>query len=218
MNKRLSILLLIFAITCTNAQEGYVKYKIEMSSESPEVLMGLAIMMKDSEMEISFKGDDSKMKMNMGSFMTIETVTKNDKDVLLLLSGIMIENTAVKTTKEKLEESEGGTPDFQVSLEKDTKDILGYTCKKALVTVDDTTLTFWYTDKIQMPKNKMLNANGKVPGMILAFDSADGEVNMTFEAIKVNDKIALHEKFSLEVPEGYTEKTFEDFKKMNGGM
>jgi len=212
-----SILIIIFTITFTNAQEGYVKYDIEMSSESPEVSMGLA-MMKGSEMEILFKGNDSKIKMNMGSFMTIETVTKNNSDVLLLMSGI-IGKRAIKTTKKELEESEGGAPNFSVVFEEGVKTILGYTCKKAIVSVGDATgLIFWYTDKIQMPNDKMLNANGKVPGMILSFESSEAEVNMSFIATKVESKIDATVKFSLEIPEGYTEQPFEDFKKMSGGM
>lgn len=214
----LSILVIVFTILTFNAQskEGYIKYSIDMSSENTEMQMGLA-MMSGSEMEISFKGEDSKMKMNMGSFMTIETVTKNNKDVLLMMSGMMIGSTAVKTTKAELEASEDIT-DMSVEFESETKEILGYKCKKAVVSSGENQgLIFWYTEKMDMPDNQMLNANGLVPGVILEFETIDGEMNMAFTAIEVKKEIDASITFSLDIPEGFTEKTFEEFSKMSGG-
>lgn len=220
MNKSiLSILVLIFTVSTFNAQskEGYIKYKIEMSSENTEMQMGLA-MMNGSEMEISFKEDDSRMKMNMGSFLTVETVTKNNDEVLLMMSGMMMSNIAVKTTKSDLEDS-SKVNDLSVKFENDTKDILGYTCKKAVVSNGKTVgLIFWYTEKMEMPDHEMLNANGLVPGIILEFESVDGEMNMAFTAIEVKTEIDESITFSLDVPEGYDEKTFEEFSKMSAGM
>ncbi len=216
----LSILAIAFTILTFNAQskEGYIKYSIDMSSENTEMQMGLA-MMNGSEMEISFKNDDSRMKMNMGSFMTIETVTKNNKDVLLMMSGMMVGSTAVKTTKEKLEET-NNINDLSVKFKNVTKEILGYTCKKAVVSNkgEEGGLTFWYTEKMDMPDNEMLNANGLVPGVILEFESIDGEMKMAFTAIEVKKEIESSISFSLDIPEGFTEKTFEEFSKMSGGM
>ncbi|MDC9724233.1 MAG: hypothetical protein PSN34_15900 [Urechidicola sp.] len=214
----LSILAIAFTVLTFNAQskEGYIKYSIDMSSENTEMQMGLA-MMSGSKMEISFKGEDSRMKMNMGSFMTIETVTKNNNDVLLLISGMMIGSTAVKTTKTELEASEG-TPEMSVEFESETKEILGYLCKKAVVSSGENKgLIFWYTEKMDMPDNQMLNANGLVPGVILEFETIDGEMNMAFTAIDVKKEIGDSITFSLAIPEGFDEKTFEEFSKMSGG-
>ena len=147
-----TLLAAVFTIASINAQskEGYIKYKIEMTSENLEMQMGLA-MMSGSEMEISFKGENSRMVMNMGSFMTIETVTKDNKDILLMMSGMMIGNTAVRTTKSELEATEE-TPDMSVKFESETKTILGYTCKKAIVNTEEGIgLIFWYTEKMDMP-------------------------------------------------------------------
>lgn len=68
MKKLLFILLVTtLTITAVNAQskEGYIKYKVDMTSDNTEMQMGLA-MMSGSKMEISFKGKDSRMIMNMG--------------------------------------------------------------------------------------------------------------------------------------------------------
>ena len=212
-----TILAIVFTVLTFNAQskEGYIKYKIDMTSANNEMQMGLA-MLAGSEMEISFKGEDSRMIMNMGSFMTIETVTKNNKDILLMMSGMMMSNMAVKTTKTELE-STNSIEDLSVDFEKSTKDILGYKCKKAVVSTGETKgLIFWYTEKMEMPDNEMLNANGLVPGVILEFQSTEGDMNMAFTAIEVKDKVDAKTNFSLEIPEGYTEKTFKEFTKMGG--
>ena len=215
----LSILVIALTVLTFNAQskEGYIKYSIDMSSENAQVQMGLA-MMSGSEMEISFKGDDSRMAMKMGSFMTVETVTKDSKDVLLMMSGMMVGSTAVRTTKSDLEEA-NDLNDLSVKFENETKIILGYTCKKAIVSSKGETngLVFWYTEKMYMPNNAMLNANGLVPGIILEFESSEGEMNMAFTAIEVKNKIDASISFSLDIPEGFTEKTFEEFSKMGGG-
>lgn len=214
----LSILIIAFTILTFNAQskEGYIKYKIDMSSENTEIQMGLA-MMSGSEMEISFKGENSRMVLNMGSFMTIETITKNNEDILLMMSGMMVGSTAVRTTKLELE-STNDTDDLSVKFESETKEILGYSCKKAVVFEGEGIgLIFWYTEKMDMPDNEMLNANGLVPGVILEFESNEGEMNMAFTAIEVKSKIDASITFSLDIPEGFDEKSFEEFSKMGGG-
>ncbi len=217
----LSIFLIVCTITAINSQsnEAYIKYKIEMSSESPEAQMGLA-MMNDSELEITFRDKDSRMNMKLGDFMSVETVTKNNEDVLLLMSGMMFSNVALKTTKTQLEISNNGKlPDFSVNFVKGTKEILGYTCKKALVSSEGfDSLVFWYTEIMDMPDVEMLNANGKVPGIVLAFETTEGGVNMNFTAVEIKTDIDDTTTFSLEIPEGYDEKTYEEFIKMSGGM
>jgi len=215
----LSILTFAFLNLTLNAQskEGYIKYSIEMSSENTEMQMGLA-MMSGSGMEISFKDENSRMVMNMGSFMTVETITKDNKEILLMISGMMIGSTAVRTTKSELEEG-NDIPEMSVEFENETKEILGYTCKKAIVSSKGETngLVFWYTEKMDMPDNEMLNANGLVPGVILEFQTSEGEMNMAFTAVEVKNKIAASITFSLDIPEGFDEKTFEEFSKMGGG-
>ena len=215
----LSIFAIAFAVLTINAQskEGFIKYKIDMTSENTEMQMGLA-MMSGSEMEISFKGENSRMILNMGSFMTVETITKNNKDVLLMMSGMMVGSTAVRTTKLELE-STNNIDDLSVRFESGTKDILGYICKKAIVSGGEGVgLVFWYTEKMDMPDNEMLNANGLVPGVIIEFESNEGEMNMAFTAIEVKSKIDASITFSLDIPEGFDEKSFEEFSKMGGGM
>ena len=200
----LSILAIAFTILTFNAQskEGFIKYKIDMTSENTEMQMGLA-MMSGSEMEISFKGENSKMILNMGSFMTVETITKSNKDVLLMMSGMMVGSTAVRTTKLELERT-NNIDDLSVKFESGTKDILGYICKKAVVSSSKGNgLVFWYTEKLDMPDDELLNANGLVPGVILEFEKNEGEMNMAFTAIEVKSKIDASITFSLDIPEGF---------------
>lgn len=131
-----------------------------------------------------------------------------------MMSGMMIGNTALRTTKLELENT-NKTDELSVKFESDTKDILGYTCKKAVVSTNQTVgLIYWYTEKMDMPDNEMLNANGLIPGIILEFESTEGEMNMSFTAIEVKTEVDASIKFSLDIPDGFEVKTLEEFTNM----
>ena len=125
--------------------EGNVKYSIDMSSTNPELQMQLA-MMQGSTFELSFKGDLTRSEMNMGSMMKIVTITNAKSEGALMLMSGMMGNTAVKMEAEDLKKNTEESSEAEVTLTDETKEIQGFTCKKAVVTDEEgTESVVWYS-------------------------------------------------------------------------
>lgn len=207
----LSIVLLT-GLSFAQNQQGRIVYEVEMSSDDPQMAMA-AQMMNGSTLEILFDGENSQTKMDMGAMMSM-TTTVNESDVLILMGGMMGQK-AVKSTKEELLESNPSSDDVTVELVDETKEIAGYTCKKAILTdAEDNEIEYWYTEEFTFPMNGQSNANGKIPGVALSFSIDKSGMIMGYTATSIEDELADDVKFDVEIPEGYEEMTMEQMQSM----
>lgn len=198
------------------AQEGHVVYDVTMESDQPEVQSQIG-MLAGSTMEVYFKDNLSKSISTMGSFITTTTVSDTKSgDNLMLVSGMMGKLAAKGNSNDKEEDDE---PELSVELIDETKEILGYTCKKAIITTEEgIEMEYWYTEDIKAPKVKAQGFNDKIPGLPLAFIIVTPQMTMTYTAKEVSDKVKKAKKvFSMEIPDGYTEKSMEEIQNMMGG-
>jgi GLPGLI family protein len=197
--------------------EGHITFKLEMTSDNPE-MQAAAAMLQGSLLDIYFVDKSTRSEMKMGSMMNVTSVT-NEKsgDVLMLMSG-MVGFNAIKTTIRELEDGQGELPKMDISLVEEKKDILGYPCKKAILTDDQgTESVFWYTESIQASKKGQSYLNDKVPGFPLEYDISNSGIKMTLTATSVIDALKKKEKdelFKMDIPEGYKQMTLADLKKM----
>ncbi|MBL1279457.1 MAG: hypothetical protein COA33_004260 [Fluviicola sp.] len=218
-NLLFTLAVVCFSLNFTNAQssEGHIKYDIDVSSDNPDMAMAVS-MMNGAKMEVAFSGKKSFVMMNMGVIMTMKTVTDEDGKVLLLIEGMM----GKKAIKSSLEEMEGEIEkideksDVEITLEKETKMVAGYKCKKAIISGDDDTeIIYWYTEKFIVEGKTEGNANGRIPGIALAFElENENGLKMSYTATEVKEEIKDDSIFDLTVPEGFTEMSYEDFKTM----
>jgi len=197
--------------------EGSVKYSIDMSSTNPEMQMQLS-MMQGSTFELFFQGDMTRSEMNMGSIMKIVTITDAKSEGAVMLMSGMMGNTAVKMNSEDLKKNTEETPEMEVTLTDEAKDIQGFKCKKAIVTNEEgTESAIWYTEEITVNKLGQNYLNNQVPGFPLEFEMNQGEIKMTMTSTEFNkklDKKAVKTMFDTTIPEGYTEMSAEEL----GGM
>ena len=92
-------------------------------------------------------------------------------------------------------------------LSAETKEFLGYTCKKATMTTPaGNTVTAWYTEALITPAGP--ENFGGLPGAILAIDSNNGEV--VFTAIEIQKKLS---KKDLAEPKDGKHVTRQEFQK-----
>ncbi len=208
----LSLVVAVLTTLSLSAQvsEGHVKYTIDMTSDNPEMAMGIA-MMQGSTMEIYFKDDKSRTEMSMGSLMTTTIISDaTKKETLTLMSGMMGES-AVRGKFEENEDQPEVEEDFEVTVTDETKDILGYTCKKAIVTDSEgNESVFWVTDKVTINKEGQTMLNKRIPGFPLAMEVLANDMVMTMTAIEFDKKIKDKSLFDMKIPEGYTETTTEE--------
>lgn len=207
-------LFLIGLVTIAQVSNGHIKYDIEVDSDEPMV----ASMMEGATMEMYFGDNNSKVTMNFGIMST--TVIYNDKLKMgLMLMDMMGSKIAVKMSSEDLEKAQKEQKDKEekttVTLTKEKKKVLGYKCKKAIVTDSEGSESiYWYTKKIKVNKTGQQNLNAQVPGMPLIMIVDKNGMHMTMTASEVKTDKVADKEFDIAIPEGYDEMTMEELEQM----
>ena len=211
------------SILFAQLKEGHIAYKIETTTDNPEMQMAVG-MMQGSTMEVYFKDKFTRGEFKMGTMMTMTTVSNETTgDVLMLMSGMMGQ-TAIKSNSNETAKDTvlNKKPNVDVTLTNETKVIEGYNCKKALITDEEGTVsTFWYTDEISAAKKGQSYLSEDIPGFPMQFEMNKSGMKMTMTVTKVDTKLSgkTSDLFNMTIPEGYTEMSLDQMKQMGmGGM
>lgn len=217
--KKLSILFLISClsvISFSQTKEGHIIYDIEMSSDNPDVQAQIG-MFQGSKMELYFKDKQTRSEMNMGTLMNNTVITDASADQMVMLFSGAMGNMGYTSNISSQEKQNSESKDVNIKLVSDTKVILGYTCKKALlIDSDGNESTIWYSEQLNFDKSGQSLFNKSVPGMALEFELINSGFKMTMKATKVETKLDKNtdKLFSLLIPEGYKIMTQEEMKQM----
>lgn len=213
----LSLAITIVSFVSAHAQltEGHVQYKIDMTSDNPDMEMAIN-MMQGSTLDLYFSEEKSRTEMNMGAMMKMVTVTDSKtEDILMLMSGMM-GNMAIKSNLQEMKDEQEKTPEYEVQMTEETKTIEGYLCKKALVSDEEGhEMIFWVTDEIEVSKKGQAYLNEKVPGFPMEFELNQGDMLMSMIVTTFDKKLKdAKNLFEMTIPEGYKEMTMEQLKSM----
>ena len=178
--------------------------------------------MMPKTLKIKIKGNMSRTEMSLGMGTTVIIFDSEAKSGVTLMD-MMGQKFAMKMTAEDLEKEMKETPEPTVVSTTETKEIAGYTCKKAIVKMKEkgseteTELVVFYTEDLASAKMNELNPLYKdIPGTMLEYAMNEKGMNMLLTAISVEkEKIADSE---FETPEGYKEVTQSELKSMFGGQ
>ncbi len=194
--------------------EAKIVYEMKMASDNPELEMQLS-MMQGSKLELVFADNKSRQNVSMGGFMSTTTISDAQTgETLTLMDGMMGKIAMKMNVNDVNEEEEMEEESIEFEFTDETKEILGYTCYKA-VSVDEegNESTFWYSKEIQAPKTESQYIQKQLPGMPLEFQIISPEVTMTFSATEFASKLKKADKnFSMDIPEGYSEMTPEEMQ------
>lgn len=216
MKNFITTLLAIFVLLFSFGQsaEGMISYTVDISTDDPNMEMMIS-MFSGSTMTTYFQDDKARVEMDMGIVKNTTITDKGALQTLTLMEGMM-GNKAMKTEMDTTTSIEEEELTFEVEYLDDEKEILGYTCKKAIVKDGEgNELIFWYTEDITDQ-----SLNEKVKGVPLQFETLQGALHMSFTATELKTELTdLDENFfSTEVPEGYDLISEEELKAMSGGM
>ena len=199
--------------------KGRVSYDIVMSSDDPQT-SGYIGQMENSTMELYFFEDKIRSEMYMGDFMTNINVIHKDEDTSLMLLDGMMGKLAMKNTLDDLEDEQRlALTERTVDLVEGEKEIMGYTCKKAIITTpDENESVVWYTTEIVPEFRAGQYLFEEIPGVPLQMESTWGNIDMVYTAFEFKKKIKKPDVlFSMEIPKGYTLRTAEEMKQMRRG-
>lgn len=206
LKKTLHILIIIFSflfIGCggksTEKSEGIISYKVTYPKMDKSNFM-FEFMPK--KMEMIFKNDKymTNLSAGMGLFKTSFLVDKNENEFSQLVK--LVDKKYILTLKdERVEESLTHLPTFTIEQTEETKKILEYTCKKAIITINDGSndaFTVFYTDQINIETPNWCNQFKGINGVMLEYQYEKYDVCMRFTATKIDFKKIDDSEFEID--------------------
>lgn len=194
--------------------EGVVTYDMELKSETlPAQVM---TMMQGSKMTMYTNGEKSRVELDMGVSANTTIVDNKAKTAVTLLD-IMGQKYMIKSSTE---DQPKDAPKTEIKYVDGTKEIAGYKCKKAEMTVTDkdgnkSQFEVYYTEDLPYTGGFKNGIKG-LKGFPLEYTmkAPDYDMTMHFTAKSVSKEKVSPDKFV--VPEGYKETTREELMKGMG--
>lgn len=208
-------LVMFSVIVFSQATKGKVTYDVFVSSDDPNT-SAYVDQMENSLLEIFFVGEKLRTNFYMGEMMTTTTISIEDQDTTLVLLDGMMGKIAMKVTENDMDDEQRMAMEKkEVELiEGDTKEVMGYTCKKAIITgADEEEAVVWYTEEIVPNYRESEYLHEDIPGLPLEMYTKYGKMDLKIVAFEFKNKVKKEDQvFSLEVPEGFALKTVEEMK------
>lgn len=218
MKRIIPILLLVLSFNTGSFAKGaqHLSYEVSVSSDNPQ-MQQMQSMMDGSKMDMYSNGKFSRTDFNMGSMMQMTSIIDYDsKQSLSLISGMsgkMAITASLADLKKKTEENQN----IKVKLIDSTKEIAGFPCKKASITLPEgMTLDMWYTTKINMGDLSGTSLDYKgIPGTPMEFMMKKGQMIFKYTATKYEPNVQVDAHFfDMTAPAGYKVISAEDLKNM----
>ncbi len=208
--------LLVFLSSGIYAKDfkGVVTYKVTL--EGSQVNDQMKAMMPKT-MTLTIKGNKAKVEMITGMGKTV-SITDGDTKTTIALLDMMGQKIAIKTTAEEIQKEINQAGDVKVEVTSETKEICGYTCKKAIIRVEkeEQEIIAYYTEELGNSSLNFDNPQFKdINGVMLDYEMPNPQFTMHLTAISVEKKNVEDSEF--QIPEGYQIKTKEEMQKMFGG-
>lgn len=192
---------------------GVVVYNITYDMEDMDPQMASFL---PKTMKLTVKSPMSRSEVIMGMGSTISIFNSETRTGLTLMD-MMGQKIAIKVTEDDVKEEMDKGGEVEVIETDETKEILGYTCKKSIIKGEGLGdgLIVYFTDELSTGLENSDNPFFKdIKGLMLEFSMNQNEMNMHFTAVNVDKKKVDDSEF--DVPEGYEELTKEEMQSRFG--
>jgi GLPGLI family protein len=219
-----NIYLSIAFITCFNISPVWAQkkvseltlvYDVVVTTDSPEPKMADAFDGSSATVYIKGAMSRSEMVSALASFTTIHDARTGASVLLQEVSG---QKLLIRLNADNWKEKNKRYDGIVFTDTKETKVILGYTCKKAIAEMKDgTTFTVFYTDEI-IPDNQEYNYQFKnLKGLPLEYERSMKKFKMKYTVSKIDINPVPVSRF--DIPQnGYREMTYEESRKLGIGQ
>lgn len=156
-------------------------------------------------MTMTFK--DNKYATSLSSVMGVvktRFICDKDDESFSQLVKMFKKKYALVLKREAIEESLSNMPNYSVAFNAETKEILGFLCKKATITInnsaDDSTdvFTVFYTNEIDLETPNWCNQFKEIDGVMLEYQYEKYDVWMKFVAQKIKFKKVSDNEFIID--------------------
>ena len=191
--------------------EGKIDYTISYKDLPPEMQQAEEMLPKSQSIWI--KGNKSRFEQSMAQVSTI-VISDSDEGSSIILMDLMGQKYKLAITKAEMDLLIEGQADPQITYVDGTKEIAGYTCKKAEVIMEgfDGKAIFYYTEEIPPVQVKGMEALD-LKGMFMAYEATTQGMTISIEVNNIDKGSVSDDKFI--VPDGYSDMP-EQMKSMMG--
>lgn len=202
-----------YQLSFAQVKEGKIIYDISYPESG---LDNQTLAMLPTESSSFFKNDMMRIDMKMGLGMNNTILINNSKKEVHLLMDMMGQKMQMQLTEKDIDKQIKDEGEYSITEQKDTKQIAGYLCNKALVsTKDGKNFSVWYTKDIQVKDANWNNQFKKINGFMMEFRMNQNGLTMEMTARevltdKVNDEV-------FKIADGYKTMSKDDLKRMSQG-
>ncbi len=191
------------------AFEGTITYGVSVESEElkPEYKARVP-----NELKMTFKGTKSRVEQISPAGSTIILADAETMESTILFNHIMVKKMAVKSSKEDMEKALTELPEMKINILDETKEIIGYKCKKAEIVQGENTLIVYYTDALEVSNPNWSNQFKDIKGVMLEYTQFTGGMTMKYTAKSVEKQNVNDSVFTI--PDDYKVMTNEEFRSM----
>lgn len=220
---------LIWLSACNNVSEqkrlteGIITFEISYPNTDPgNILAG----MLPNEMLLKFSGNNMVTEFNAGmGLIKIMLIANADSGRISQLLKIMNKKYVYSVDSSRVSELYEELPEMTVELTDETKEIAGYLCKKAVVTIKirspkDTlkeTHNIFYTQQLNVPEPNWCTPFKEIDGVLLEYQIMRYNIEMKFTAKSIMP--ANLDSTEFLIPDDYVgitkeemDRLFESFK------
>jgi GLPGLI family protein len=199
---RLSILLFLFPIALSaQSFEGKIDFSIAYKDLPQEMQMAEGMLPKAQTIWV--KGNKNRFEQMMSQVSTV-VISDADQGTSVILMEMMGQKYKMDITKDEMASMIGAQSDPEINYVDGTREIAGYTCKKAEVIMDgfDGKAIFYYTEEIPPVQVKGMEALS-LKGMFMAYEASTQGMTISIEVTNIDKGPVSDDKFI--VPDGYSE-------------
>ena len=191
---------------------GIIVYNITYDENTDPQM--LAMMPKTLKMKI--KGEMSRTEISMGGMGTTTVIFNGEDKSGITLMDFMGQKYAIKMTADEIDAEIAKLPETNVTIADETKEIAGYTCKKAILKMEGKEHNVYFTEELGDGKINFNNPIFKdIKGVMLEYSYEENGITMNLSAVKVEKKKISDKEF--EMPEGFQVVTKSELEGMFGG-
>lgn len=201
-----------------NLTEGKIVYQITFPETEMEENMAAVL---PTESVLYVKNDKSRLDQKSAMGFNISVISDSKTKTQTMLMDMMGNKWVIKTTEADLQKEREGKPKPEIKLEKETREIAGYTCNKATLIFKDKegnseSSTIYYCKDISTKTGNWSNPDFKdIQGVMMQYEEKRNGMNMRMTAKSVSAEKVDDNLFK--VPADYKEVSMQDFKKMFQG-
>lgn len=206
LNKVLKLVVLVMIslvfVRCDDGVSKQTEGVIEFDVSYPK--MDKDNFMRDfmpNKMKLSFKNNTyaSSFSAGMGMFKSNFVCNKDNQEFFQMIK-LINKKYALKLSGDEINKSMSLKPAYSVEFTSDVKNIIGFNCNKAIVTVNNDkqdAFTVYYTDKIKIDTPNWCNEFLEIPGVMLEYQYEKYGVCMRFFASNITYQKVNDDEFTI---------------------